>query len=72
MKTYQKQAFSFQWGMKTYVGISGWKYQGWRGTFYPSKLPQKKELTYASQLLPSIEINGTFYSIQKPASYLTW
>lgn len=54
------------------VGISGWTYKGWRGTFYPKKLPIKKELYYASRELPSIEINGTFYGLQPPKSYQNW
>ncbi|MDB5292335.1 MAG: hypothetical protein JWL69_3576, partial [Phycisphaerales bacterium] len=48
------------------VGISGWTYAPWRGTFYPKKLAQKNELAYASAMLPSIEINGTFYGLQRP------
>jgi uncharacterized protein YecE (DUF72 family) len=54
------------------IGISGWNYAGWRGKFYPPKLPHKKELAYAAALFPSIEINGTFYSLQRPSSFLTW
>lgn len=54
------------------VGISGWTYKGWRGTFYPPKLPIKKELSFASREFPSIEINGTFYALQRPESYLNW
>ena len=54
------------------VGISGWTYKPWRGTFYPSGLPHHKELSYASTILPSIEINGTFYSLQRPTSYANW
>lgn len=54
------------------VGISGWTYDGWRGTFYPEKLAHKKELEYASSKLPTIEINGTFYALQKPNSYQHW
>jgi uncharacterized protein YecE (DUF72 family) len=54
------------------VGISGWTYPPWRGTFYPKKLPQKNELRYASAMLPSIEINGTFYGLQRPKSYAAW
>lgn len=54
------------------IGISGWSYPGWRGTFYPPKLPQRRELEYASRALPTIEVNGTFYSLQKPASYRSW
>src|SRR5947207_12770970 len=51
------------------VGISGWTYTPWRGTFYPSDLTQKRELAYASRELNSIEINGAFYSLQRPSSY---
>ena len=54
------------------IGISGWTYQGWRGTFYPENLSHKKELEYASRELPTIEINGTFYSLQRPSSYEHW
>jgi uncharacterized protein YecE (DUF72 family) len=54
------------------IGISGWHYKGWRGKFYPPKLRQKDELAYAAGLFPSIEINGTFYSLQRPSSFLTW
>ena len=54
------------------VGISGWTYGGWRGTFYPPKLSHKRELEFASRQLPSIEINGTFYSLQRPSSYQHW
>lgn len=54
------------------VGISGWTYKGWRGTFYPKKLPHKNELAFASRELPTIEINGTFYALQRPTSYEHW
>ncbi len=54
------------------IGISGWTYDPWRGTFYPKKLPQKNELAFASRQLRSIEINGTFYSLQRPSSFQTW
>ncbi len=54
------------------IGISGWTYKPWRGTFYPSDLPHTKELAYASSVLSSIEINGTFYSLQRPTSYVKW
>jgi uncharacterized protein YecE (DUF72 family) len=54
------------------IGISGWRYPPWRGTFYPKGLPQKNELPYASSILSSIEINGTFYSLQRPTSYAAW
>lgn len=58
--------------METRIGISGWVYPPWRGVFYPSDLTQKKELFYASRVLSSIEINGTFYSSQNPNSFLHW
>jgi uncharacterized protein YecE (DUF72 family) len=54
------------------IGISGWTYKPWRGVFYPKGLAQKKELAYAASLFPSIEINGTFYSLQRPSSFATW
>jgi uncharacterized protein YecE (DUF72 family) len=54
------------------IGISGWRYDGWRGGFYPEDLPQRRELEYASQRLNSIELNGTFYSTQKMQSFKTW
>jgi uncharacterized protein YecE (DUF72 family) len=59
-------------GGKIVVGMSGWTYAPWRGTFYPRKLAQKNELRYASAMLPSIEINGTFYGLQRPKSYAAW
>ena len=54
------------------VGIGGWTYEPWRGTFYPAKLPQKGELEYASRRLTSIEINGTYYGSQKPETFAKW
>jgi len=54
------------------IGISGWRYAPWRGVFYPRGLPQRCELEFASRALPTIEINGSFYSLQRPASYLHW
>src|SRR5450631_3075226 len=54
------------------VGISGWRYEPWRGAFYPEDLTQKRELEYASRALPTIEINGSFYSLQRPSSYASW
>lgn len=55
-----------------YVGLSGWTYAGWRGKFYPRKLAQKKELEYASREFPSIEINGTHYSLLRPKNFQAW
>ena len=54
------------------IGISGWTYEFWRGKFYPKGLVQKRELEYASRQMNSVEINGTFYSLQRPASYRKW
>lgn len=54
------------------VGIGGWTYAPWRGTFYPKGLAQKKELEFASRALTSIEINGTYYSTFKPDSWRKW
>ena len=54
------------------IGISGWRYEPWRGVFYPDKLPQRRELEYASRMVPTIEINGSFYSLQSPDFYAEW
>jgi uncharacterized protein YecE (DUF72 family) len=54
------------------VGISGWRYAPWRGTFYPAGLPQRLELEYAAARLDTIEINGSFYSLQRPEHYRAW
>ncbi|OFZ56587.1 MAG: hypothetical protein A2428_10775 [Bdellovibrionales bacterium RIFOXYC1_FULL_54_43] len=54
------------------IGISGWTYPPWRGTFYPKGLPQNRELAFASRQVSSIEINGSFYSLQRPSSYQSW
>lgn len=54
------------------VGIGGWTYAPWRGTFYPEGLPQKDELAYVGEHLTAIEINGTFYRHQKPESFAKW
>lgn len=58
--------------MTVRIGISGWRYKGWRGSFYPSNLPQRSELSFASRQLASIELNGSFYALQTPASYRHW
>jgi uncharacterized protein YecE (DUF72 family) len=55
-----------------HIGISGWRYKPWRGTFYPKNLPQHAELKYAASILSVIEINGSFYSLQRPSSYTRW
>lgn len=54
------------------IGISGWTYKPWRGVFYPSELPRKRELSFAAAIFKSIEINGTFYSLQRPESFAAW
>jgi uncharacterized protein YecE (DUF72 family) len=54
------------------VGIGGWTFEPWRGVFYPKGLPHSRELAYASEHLTSIEINGTFYRTQSPATFAKW
>jgi uncharacterized protein YecE (DUF72 family) len=54
------------------IGISGWRYEPWRGVFYPEGLPQRRELEHAARHFNSIEINGSFYSLQKPGLYQRW
>jgi uncharacterized protein YecE (DUF72 family) len=54
------------------IGISGWRYAPWRGKFYPKELPQRLELHYASRQFDTIEINGSFYSLQRPESWRSW
>ena len=58
---------SSQW-----VGTSGWRYPSWRHDFYPDGLPQRRELEYLGQTFNSVEINGSFYSLQRPSAYRTW
>lgn len=54
------------------VGISGWTYAPWRGVFYPRGLPHKRELAYVAERMSTVEINGSFYSLQRPSSYRSW
>lgn len=54
------------------VGISGWRYPPWRGVFYPRGLPQRQELEHAAHCFDTIEVNGSFYSLQRPSSYQRW
>jgi uncharacterized protein YecE (DUF72 family) len=54
------------------IGVSGWRYTPWRGVFYPRDLPQRLELHYASRIFPTLEINGSFYSLQRPEYYRQW
>jgi uncharacterized protein YecE (DUF72 family) len=55
-----------------HIGIGGWTFEPWRGSFYPKGLPHAKELAYAAERLSSIEINGTFYRTQTPATFRKW
>lgn len=57
---------------KIYIGISGWRYKPWRGVFYPPDLTQSRELEFAARAVPTIELNGSFYSLQRPSSYAAW
>jgi uncharacterized protein YecE (DUF72 family) len=57
---------------RIFVGIGGWTFAPWRGVFYPDGLPHAQELSYAASRLTSIEINGTFYRTQTPATYRKW
>ena len=54
------------------IGLSGWRYEGWRGVFYPPSLRQDDELAFAARAFPTIELNGSFYSLQRPESYERW
>jgi uncharacterized protein YecE (DUF72 family) len=54
------------------AGIGGWTFEPWRGTFYPPGWPHARELEFASQRLSAIEVNGTYYSAQKPATFAKW
>jgi uncharacterized protein YecE (DUF72 family) len=58
--------------MAIHIGISGWRYAPWRGVFYPKALLQREELHYAARCFDTIEINGSFYSLQTPSSYGAW
>src|SRR5881227_4128478 len=54
------------------AGIGGWTYEPWRGVFFPEGLAQKRELEFASRAVTAIEVNGTYYSSQKPATFASW
>ncbi|MCM3781080.1 DUF72 domain-containing protein [Microbacterium hydrocarbonoxydans] len=54
------------------IGVSGWKYASWRGDFYPKGLAQRRELEYIGEHFSSAELNGSFYSLQRPESYRRW
>ena len=55
-----------------WIGTSGWRYGPWRGVFYPKGLPQRRELEYISRQVDSVEVNGSFYSLQRPDYYRRW
>ena len=55
-----------------HIGISGWRYKPWRGVYYPPRLAHRRELAFAAQDFNSVEINGTFYSMQRPDSFRRW
>jgi uncharacterized protein YecE (DUF72 family) len=57
---------------RAWIGISGWRYAPWRGEFYPPGLPEREELDYAAERFPTIELNGSFYSLQRPEYYARW
>jgi uncharacterized protein YecE (DUF72 family) len=57
---------------KAWIGTSGWRYPPWRGVFYPKGLPQRRELEYLSRQMTSAEVNGSFYSLQRPEYYRRW
>jgi uncharacterized protein YecE (DUF72 family) len=59
-------------GPRIRVGISGWRYPPWRGNFYPEGLPQRLELRYAASIFSTLEINGSFYSLQRPEAWTRW
>ncbi|HZK81290.1 MAG TPA: DUF72 domain-containing protein [Humisphaera sp.] len=71
-KTFVNWTGAMQKSAQIRIGISGWTYPPWRGVFYPKKLSHKSELAYAATMVNSIEINGSFYSLQRPSSYQTW
>lgn len=54
------------------IGLSGWRYADWRGRFYPVGLPQRRQLEHVASQFPAVELNGSFYSLQRPASFVAW
>ena len=57
---------------QVFIGVSGWRYARWRGDFYPSGLPQRRELEHIGETFRTVELNGSFYSLQRPESYRRW
>jgi uncharacterized protein YecE (DUF72 family) len=54
------------------IGISGWRYEPWRGVWYPEGLQHRRELEFCGAHFPTVEINGSFYSLQRPETYEAW
>jgi uncharacterized protein YecE (DUF72 family) len=54
------------------IGLSGWQYDSWRGDFYPERLPKRRWLEHAAEHFPTVEVNGSFYSLQRPSRYRAW
>jgi uncharacterized protein YecE (DUF72 family) len=54
------------------IGVSGWSYKEWAGSFYPEGLPKKRQLEYVAGVFPTVEVNGSFYSLQSPKTYRAW
>ena len=63
---------AFSMATRAWIGISGWRYAPWRGEFYPPGLSERDELGFAAERFPTIELNGSFYSLQRPEYYATW
>ena len=57
---------------RVWIGTSGWRYPSWRGVFYPPGLAQRRELAHLAGRMGTVEINGSFYSLQRPASFRAW
>ena len=57
---------------RIHIGVGGWTYEPWRGSFYPEGLPHSRELSHASRRLTAVEVNGTYYSTMKPATFAKW
>ena len=54
------------------IGLSGWQYDSWRGDFYPAGVPKRRWLEYVAERFPTVEVNGSFYSLQRPERYRAW
>ncbi len=57
---------------RIFIGVGGWTFEPWRGTYYPEKLTQKRELEHMGSTMTGVEVNGTFYGSQKPESFRKW